>query len=164
MNEPKQQGDLFTELIVEIFHLNALILGIGDRIAQPVGLTSARWQVLGLVEHGPIPVAHVARYMGLSRQTVQQTADGLERDGFITYRDNPHHRRAKLMQMTETGAQALEHVRVPQTVWAQQIGGAHKLESLQQALTVLRELRRQLEDDPALATSKRRIGNEAQPS
>jgi len=164
MNTPKQQGDVFTELIVEIFHLNALILGAGDRIAQPVGLTSARWQVLGIVEHGPIPVAHVARYMGLSRQTVQQTADGLERDGFITYRENPHHRRAKLMQMTEKGERALEYLRAHQTVWAQQIGGEHRLESLQQALEELRELRRHLEDDPLRSTSTRRIENEAQPS
>lgn len=164
MNKPKQQGDIFTELIVEIFHLNTLILGAGDRIAQPVGLTSARWQVLGIVEHGPIPVANVARYMGLSRQTVQQTADGLERDGFITYRENPHHRRAKLMQMTEKGERALEYLRAHQTVWAQQIGGEHSLESLQQALEVLRGLRRDLEDDPSRSTSNRRIENEAQSS
>ena len=164
MNKPKQQGDVFTELIVEIFRLNTLILGAGDRIAQPVGLTSARWQVLGIVEHGPIPVANVARYMGLSRQTVQQTADGLERDGFITYRENPHHRRAKLMQMTEKGERALEYVRAHQTVWAQQIGGEQRLESLQQALEVLRGLRRHLEDDPSRSTSNRRIENEAQPS
>jgi DNA-binding MarR family transcriptional regulator len=164
MNEPKQQGDLFTALILEIFHLNALILGVGDRMAQPVGLTSARWQVLGIVEHGPVPVAHVARYMGLSRQTVQQTADGLERDGFIIYRENPHHRRAKLMQMTEQGERALAYVRVHQTVWAQQIGREHTVESLGQTLAVLRELRRQLEEDSSLSTSTRRIGNEAQPS
>jgi len=164
MNKPKQQGDVFTELIVEIFHLNTLILGAGDRIAQPVGLTSARWQVLGIVEHGLIPVAHVARYMGLSRQTVQQTADGLERDGFITYRENPHHRRAKLMQMTEKGERALEYLRAHQTVWAQQIGGDQSLESLQQALEVVRGLRRHLEDDPSRSTSNRRIDNEAQPS
>lgn len=164
MDKPKQQGDVFTRLIVEIFHLNMLILAAGDRIAQPVGLTSARWQVLGIVEHGPVPVANVARYMGLSRQTVQQTADGLERDGFITYRENPHHRRAKLMQITEKGERALEYVRAHQAVWAQEIGAEHSLESLQQALGVLRGLRRQLEDDPSRPISKRRIGDEAQPS
>ena len=164
MDELKHHGDLFTDLIVEIFHLNTLILEAGDRIAQPVGLTSARWQVLGIVEHGAIPVAHVARYMGLSRQTVQQTADGLERDGFIIYRENPHHRRAKLMQITEKGEQALAYVRTHQAVWAQQIGAAQSLERLRQTLEVLRGLRRQLEDTPSQSSNKRRIEHEAQPS
>lgn len=164
MNEPKHQGDLFTELIVEVFRLNTLILAVGDRIAQPIGLTSARWQVLGIIEHGPVPVANVARYMGLSRQTIQQTADGLERDGFIAYHENPHHRRAKLMQITEKGERALEYVRAHQTVWAQQVGGEQRLELLQQALEVLRGLRRHLEDDPLQSATKRRISHEAQPS
>lgn len=163
MNEPKRQGDFFTELIVEIFRLNGLILAAGDRIAQPVGLTSARWQVLGIVEHGPVPVAHVARHMGLSRQTVQQTADGLERDGFIFYRENPHHRRAKLMKISERGEQALAYVRAQQREWAQQIGVEQSPQSLQQALEVLRGLRRRLEDDRSRPASKRRTENEAQP-
>lgn len=155
MNDSNHQGDVFTELIVEIFRLNALILAAGDRIAQPVGLTSARWQVLGIVEHGPIPVAHVARYMGLSRQTIQQTANGLERDGFIVYRENQHHRRAKLMQISEKGEQALAYVRTHQTVWAQQIGGEQSLESLQQARDVLRGLRCNLEDDNMRSAPKK---------
>ena len=147
MSEPSYHGDVFTALIVEIFRLNALILDAGDRIAQPVGLTSARWQILGVVEHGPVPVAHVARYMRLSRQTVQQTANGLEREGFIQFVDNPHHRRAKLMRITEKGETALTYVRARQAVWAQQIAGEHSLESLEQALEVLRGLKHRLEQN-----------------
>ena len=156
MNGAKQQGELFTELIIEIFRLNGLILEAGDRIAKPVGLTSARWQVLGIVEHGAVPVANVARYMGLSRQTVQQTADGLQRDGFITYHDNPHHRRAKLMQISEKGQRALEFVRAHQAAWAQQVGSHQQPERLQQALDVIRELYHQLDNDPSRPASKRR--------
>ena len=44
--------------------------------------SSARWQVLGIVEHGPSPVAHIARTMGLTRQGVQGIADILTRDGY----------------------------------------------------------------------------------
>lgn len=52
---------VFTDLIAEIFRANRLLLDAGDHLTEPVGLTSARWQVLGVVEHGPIPVSHVAR-------------------------------------------------------------------------------------------------------
>lgn len=162
MEELNHHGDLFTQLIVEIFRLNGLILEAGDRIAEPVGLTSARWQVLGIVEHEPIPVAHVARYMGLSRQTIQQTADGLAREGFITYRENPHHRRAKLMQITKKGEDALEYVREQQAAWAERVSSEQSIVGLQQAVELLRGLRRNLDDDNARFTTRRSIRDETE--
>src|SRR5690349_13656208 len=104
------QGHTFSDLIIQIFRTNGQLLEAGDRLTQPVGLSSARWQALGVVEHGPISVAHVARSMGLARQSVQQTADGLEQDGFIAYIENPYHRRSKLMQLTPKGRAALDIV------------------------------------------------------
>lgn len=163
MDEPQRHDDAFTAIIIEIFRLNNLILEDGDRIAQPVGLSSARWQVLGIVEHGAVPVAHVARNLGLSRQTVQQTADGLARDGFITYRENPHHRRAKLVQITAQGTQALEYVQAQQQAWAEQISGGQALGELQQALGVLRAIRERLECNPSRPVNKRRMTDETEP-
>src|SRR5918995_101020 len=60
------EGDAFTELVLEVFRLNGLLLAAGDQLAEPSGLTSARWQVLGVVDHEPAPVANVARIMGLT--------------------------------------------------------------------------------------------------
>lgn len=94
------ESTLFSELVIEVFRLNRLLLDAGDTLAGPAGLTSARWQVLGVVEHGPVPAANIARIMGLTRQAVQRTADSLEADGLIAYRPNPHHRRAQLLTLT----------------------------------------------------------------
>jgi DNA-binding MarR family transcriptional regulator len=141
MSEPSSNGSAFTELILEVFRLNGLLLEEGDRMTQPVGLSSARWQVLGVVEHAPTPVAHVARIMGLTRQSVQQTADALEKDGFITYTENPHHRRAKLMNITPKGRKALDYVQQQQVDWANQISENHALDDLRNAVTVLQQLR-----------------------
>ncbi|HEU4740990.1 MAG TPA: helix-turn-helix domain-containing protein, partial [Meiothermus sp.] len=82
-------GEAFTELALEVFRLNGLLLEAGDELTRPVGQTSARWQVLGVVEHGPVTVPQVARVMGLTRQGVQRTADLLEEDGLIEYVENP---------------------------------------------------------------------------
>jgi DNA-binding MarR family transcriptional regulator len=114
-------------------------------LTDPVGLSSARWQVLGVVEHQPTPVAHVARIMGLTRQSVQQTADALANDGFIIYTDNPHHRRAKLMTITPKGRKALDYVQQCQLDWANQISASLSLEALKTAVTVLRQLGERLE-------------------
>lgn len=141
------EGEAFTALVLEVFRANGQLLGAGDLLAGPSGLSSARWQVLGVVDHGAIPVAEVARIMGLARQSVQQTADALARDGFAEYRDNPHHRRAKLIAITERGREALREVEARQAAWADRIGAAIGLEDLRAATEGLRRARRSLEGE-----------------
>ncbi|MFC6050148.1 MarR family transcriptional regulator, partial [Methylobacterium hispanicum] len=59
-------------LAIEVFRLNGDLVEGGDALVRDLGLTSARWQVLGAVALSPVPlpVAHIARNMGLARQSV----------------------------------------------------------------------------------------------
>ncbi|MFY1825371.1 MarR family winged helix-turn-helix transcriptional regulator [Myxococcus fulvus] len=142
-------GSTFTALVLEIFQNNGLLLAAGDRLAAPSGLTSARWQVLGVVDHAPAPVANVARAIGLTRQSVQQTADALEAEGFIEYEENPHHRRAKLMRLTAKGRERLREVEARQLAWANKLGGKLTAASLKTVVGTLREVREALEQEEA---------------
>ncbi|MBZ4396076.1 MarR family winged helix-turn-helix transcriptional regulator [Myxococcus sp. AS-1-15] len=142
-------GSAFTDLVLEIFQNNGLLLAAGDRLAAPSGLTSARWQVLGVVDHEPAPVANVARSIGLTRQSVQQTADALEAEGFIEYEENPHHRRAKLMRLTPKGRERLREVEARQLAWANKLGGKLTAASLKTVVGTLREVREALEQEEA---------------
>ncbi|MFU0504612.1 MarR family transcriptional regulator [Pseudaminobacter sp. NGMCC 1.201702] len=49
---------------------------------------------------GGLSVSGIARNMGLVRQSVQRIADDLAADGVLRFTPNPHHRRAKLVQLT----------------------------------------------------------------
>lgn len=147
MPRPTEEGEAFTELVLEVFRVNGLLLQAGDRLTEPVGLSSARWQVLGVVEHGPVPVANIARIMGLTRQSVQQTADALARDGFVEYLENPHHRRAKLISLTPRGRKALDHVVESHAEWANRIAPAVNLQRLRATVNALRRVRERLEQD-----------------
>jgi DNA-binding MarR family transcriptional regulator len=147
MGRKTAEGDTFTELVLEVFRLNGLLVAAGDRMAEPSGLTSARWQVLGVVDHAPAPVATVARIMGLTRQTVQKTADALKCEGFVEYRENPHHRRARLITLTDKGWKALRQVEARQAAWADRIGQAVAHEALRAAVDGLRQARRRIEED-----------------
>jgi DNA-binding MarR family transcriptional regulator len=149
-----RRGGLFTEIVLEVFRLNRLLLDAGDALTAPVGLTRARWQVLGVVEHGPAPVAQVARAIGLTRQTVQETANGLEAEGFIDFAPNPQHRRAKLLVMTPKGDAAMEVVRRRHASWANELGSRHRVAALQSVLTGLSEIRTTLEDKVASPTAQ----------
>ncbi|MPY67428.1 MarR family transcriptional regulator [Deinococcus sp. SDU3-2] len=142
------EGAAFTELLLEIFRLHGRLLEAGDRLTSPLGLTSARWQVLGVVEHGPVTVSEIGRVMGLARQSVQQQTDALEREGFVTYVENPRHRRARLVQLTQKGEQAAAALIPAQAQWANRIGqSASSPEQLQAALDTLRLLTARLERD-----------------
>jgi len=117
-------GDAFSGLVVRVLRLNGVLSAAGDALARPAGQTSARWQVLAMVERGAYTVAETARTLGLARQSVQRVADLLEADGLIAFGDNPRHRRARLMSLTDRGRSALATIQAAQRPWADVVGTA----------------------------------------
>ena len=139
--------DRTTELIIETFRLNGELLAAGDRLVGDFGLTSARWQVLGAIDLSPVPlpVAHLARNMGLSRQAVQRVANELASAGLVRFADNPHHARAKLVEMTAAGKRAYAQAMARQKPWAAALGRKLSARDTETAIRVLRTMRRELE-------------------
>ena len=145
----EREPDLLTELILEVFRLNGRLIAAGDRLVGDLGLTSARWQVLGSVAlaAAPMPVAWIARNMGLTRQAVQRIVNELIGEGVLALAANPHHRRAKLVVMTDRGArlyQAIEKRRLP---WAGALVEGLSPRTIASAATTLRALRERLEEN-----------------
>jgi DNA-binding MarR family transcriptional regulator len=110
--------------VVRLFRLNGLIAAEGEMLVRPAGQTTARWQVLASVEEAPATVATIARTLGLARQSVQRVADALEQGGLISYEDNPRHRRARLVTLSEQGRKALRRIQAEQQPWADSLGAA----------------------------------------
>ncbi len=140
----KPAGENFTALVLEVFRVNGLLLEAGDRLARPAGLTSARWQVLGVVDHGPATVAEVARQMGLARQSVQQTANGLARDGYVHFVDDPADRRAKRLAMLPKGRTALAAIERRHASWANRLAERFDSDRVRRAAELLGRLREEL--------------------
>lgn len=136
-----------TDLILEVFRLNGSLLESGDRLVAGIGLTSARWQVLGAMHAAGtgLPVAHIARNMGLSRQAVQRLANEMAKDGLVTFAANPHHQRAKLVLMTSQGRDAYRSAMSLQRKWASELVRDTSPQSLETATVLLRRLRTRLE-------------------
>ncbi|MFO1137526.1 MAG: MarR family winged helix-turn-helix transcriptional regulator [Paracoccus sp. (in: a-proteobacteria)] len=99
-----------TDLILAVFRANNQVQTWGDRLVADLGLTSARWQVLGaIVAAGrPQPVAWLARDLGGNRQNVQRIVNDLEKSGWVEFQPNPHHRRAQLVVLTGAGQQVFD--------------------------------------------------------
>ncbi|MFH8794193.1 MarR family winged helix-turn-helix transcriptional regulator [Streptomyces sp. NPDC017941] len=102
--------DLLSRTALAVFRLNGQFLSAAEELAAPAGLTAAWWQVLGAVLREPLPVAGIARAMGITRQSVQRVADLLVRRGLAEYAPNPAHRRAKLLRPTEAGRTAVAEI------------------------------------------------------
>lgn len=107
MSDPQA---ILADLALTTFRLNGQILALADELARPAGLTAARWQVLGAVLSEPLPVAGIAREMGMARQSVQRIADILVESGLAMYSKNPSHRRAQLLSPTTEGLAAARRI------------------------------------------------------
>jgi DNA-binding MarR family transcriptional regulator len=129
-----------SDLAIEVFRANGALIAAGDALTAPAGLTSARWQVLGVIDHAPATVADIARSMGLRRQSVQQTADSLTADGLAAFHDNPRHRRAKLLDPTDAGRKALAEVERAHAEWADRLAAALDASQVAAATEALRAL------------------------
>lgn len=137
-----KKGEVFTQIVLEIFKLNGLLLAEGDRITKPFELSSARWKVLGAVamSEKSLTVAQIAREMGQARQSVQRIADRMVESGFFTWKENPAHKRAKLLQLTESGHFVYRKLDSAQIPWANTVAKSLDLTELENALGILREL------------------------
>jgi DNA-binding MarR family transcriptional regulator len=140
-------GDALTELVLDLFRLNSLLLTAGDRLVAGLGLTSARWQILGAIvaAERPQPVAWLARDMGANRQNVQRIINDLEKENFVTFETNPHHRRAQLVVLTDRGKRIYDAAMELQAPEVNRLSEGLAVKDIQTLHRVIRALREKLE-------------------
>jgi DNA-binding MarR family transcriptional regulator len=135
------RAQLLTELVDEVFRVNAALLVEGDALAAGIGTTAAGWRVLGLLSDGAATVADIARRRGLRRQSVRETVERLERDGLVAREPNPADRRAPLVALTGRGVAALRDIEPARADWAARRSADLDPADLVAALRLLRRLR-----------------------
>ena len=143
------EGDALTELILTMFRVNNLTLTWGDRIVGPLGLTSARWQILGAIALADRsqPVAWLARDFGANRQNVQRIVNDLAKEGLVEFQPNPHHRRAHLVVLTKKGRRTFDAAVSAYYPRANALAEGLSTEDIETAHRVLRALRHKLEGE-----------------
>src|SRR5688572_33178440 len=140
-------GDALTDLILDLFRLNSRMLAAGDRLVAGLGLTSARWQILGAIvdaEH-PQPVAWLARNLGANRQNVQRIVNDLQKEGLVAFEPNPHHRRAQLVVLTDKGRHAYDSAIRLQAPWINGLSDGLLIRDIDTARRVVAGVRQKLE-------------------
>ncbi len=133
-------GVIFTQMVLETFRLNGLLLESGDRLVESLGLSSSLWQVLGAVGSSSMSISQVARRMGLTRQSVRRSVHVLRDRGLVTFETNPDHRRASLVVMTPRGREVLEEAGRKRIAWSNSVTEDLKSDELLAAVRLLRRL------------------------
>ena len=142
-------GDALTRLMLDLFRFSSLALTAGDRLVTPLGLTSARWQILGAIvaAERPQPVAWLARDLGANRQNVQRIINDLEREGIVTFAPNPYHKRAQLVVLTDKGKRSFKSAMELQAPWVNDLADGATVKDLKTVHRVILTLRKKLEVD-----------------
>lgn len=140
-------GTALTDLILDLFRVNSRVLAAGDRLVAGLGLTSARWQVLGTIVAADRsqPVAWLARDMGANRQNVQRIVNDLEREKLVAFQPNPHHRRAQLVVLTDKGKQTYDTAMRLQVPWVNELAEGLRVEDIEATRRVISALSGKLE-------------------
>jgi DNA-binding MarR family transcriptional regulator len=112
--------ETWTRFAMSVFKVNGFLIRAGEEITNPIGQSSARWQVLGRA-YEPTTVAKIAQDIGHARQSVQRQADILAAEGLISYQDNPADRRARFLALTSDGAEVLSQIYQRQVEWSLRI-------------------------------------------
>ena len=140
-------GEALTDLMLDLFRATSLILTAGDRLVAPLGLTSARWQILGAIVSAerPQPVSWLARDLGANRQNVQRIINDLHKDGLVAFETNPHHRRAQLVVLADRGRRAFDAAMDLQAPWVNDLADGLSVKDIGTVRRVVTALRKKLE-------------------
>ncbi|MCC7546898.1 MAG: winged helix-turn-helix transcriptional regulator [Burkholderiales bacterium] len=145
---PDPNAVAVTELTLAVFRLNGVLLHWGDKLVAPLGLTSARWQVLGAIALAdtPLTAPQVGGAMGVTRQGAQKQLNLLTEQGLVKPHPNPANQRSPFYALTPEGRARYRKVDALWVAKAAELAAlipatqastaARTLESMLRALTV----------------------------
>lgn len=144
----KTNGEIFTQIVLEVFKVSGMLNAEGDALTKEFCLSSARWKVIGAIvkSNAALTVPQIGRTMGQSRQATQRIVDVMTKDGIVTLVDNPHHKKAKLVDLTEEGRRVYDQLDIKQLAWAAKGAEDITTNELETTLTTLQKMAHHFSD------------------
>lgn len=148
--KPATRTVAVSNLALAVFRMNGALLHWGDRLVEPLGLTSARWQMLGAIALAdtPLTAPQVGEVMGVTRQGAQKQLNLLLEQGMLESRPNPAHKRSPLYSLTQRGRVLYERVDALWSVQAARLAVLIPTAQVQTATQTLTAILRHLQTNP----------------
>ncbi|GHC65070.1 MarR family winged helix-turn-helix transcriptional regulator [Limoniibacter endophyticus] len=143
----KASSEDIGHLVLEVFRLNGRLLAAGDSVVGKLGLTSARWQILGAVmRHDRLhTVSELAREAGVTRQAVQRVTNALVQEGLLSKVENSKDKRAPLLDATALGREIYDKADKARREWLAGVAEGLSVEEVSQSIRLLLRIQRSLE-------------------
>jgi DNA-binding MarR family transcriptional regulator len=120
--------------------------------AKSTGLSMPQFSILMQLHHrGNCAIGDISERFDISNAAASQLADKLVQSGFIKRDEDPHDRRAKLLNLTDKGQKLMQQGIEERYRWVDQLAGKLTLEERAQvsdALNIMTEAARELEAEP----------------
>jgi DNA-binding MarR family transcriptional regulator len=154
--QPDLRAAALSHIAVTVFRLNGALLHWGDRLVEPLGLTSARWQMLGAIAlaDSPLTAPQVGQAMGVTRQGAQKQLNLLCDEGMLEARSNPAHKRSPLYSLTPKGHALYAQADALWSAQAAQLAAAVPAARLEATTQTLAGILHHLQTHPFLSTPK----------
>jgi len=155
-NPPRERLAAEHELIDEITTVARRIAAVRDSYGQPIFRTDAAWRVLATVSSSPycLAIADLARALGVTRQAAHELAYEAARANVVELVPNHQDKRILQLLLTPHGRSELRAARIAQNLWLAMLLGRYAPREMAAATKVIRGLRRQLERDAKVMTTK----------
>jgi len=118
---------LFTSMTQGVRRLFHRLANAAGQLHAGTSITPGMRAIMeNLTDSGPQTVPAMARIRPVSRQHIQKQVDSLLADGLVRCRENPAHKRSRLVELTPQGKRAFSSIRLRE---------AHALSALDLDLT-----------------------------
>ena len=132
--------------MIQLPRLNAAIRSTPFLSEQDTKLSSGIWTLLrSLKLDGPRTVPQIARARGLARQQIQKLVDDAAAEGLVRFRQNPDHKRSRIVALGRNGTATLERIDSAIREAAQEMAEGFDIRDLDSALRVLFDLQQSLD-------------------
>jgi DNA-binding MarR family transcriptional regulator len=134
--------ELANRMFFRLYQCANMLHKTGTRAVESEGLTTQRWAVLGALsrpEAGEgMAVGDLARYLGVSRQSLAGVVSRLENDGLITGEPDPSDGRTRRLRLTDHGVRLWTEQALPRihTFYSEAVAGL-SVEDMSHALHYL---------------------------
>ena len=95
--------------------------------------------MMTLRKHRRSTVPQLARKSGVSRQYVQVTMNDLARRGLMVFRENPDHKRSRLLELTRQGEERIREIMAREGEAMQRVAAGLSPEEVREAVEVLQK-------------------------
>ncbi|MBC7954955.1 MAG: MarR family transcriptional regulator [Cytophagales bacterium] len=138
--------ELLTQVLLAVFRVNGRLLQKGDEMVAPLGLTSARWQILGALAlaNEARTAPEIGGAMGITRQAAQKQLNLLLGEGLVDLQPNPRHQRSPLYILTAAGDTLFSKAMTLNTAWTKRLVASMSKSDVGVALDVLDQLHERL--------------------